>query len=216
MVQTAISKVITSLKEVETRCNLIRTVNPQFFTEWTTGLPDLTDTEKAILDRIRGRYRYHRADGNLAEGVVNLMVLSPLLELAGFYDPPFKLRAEVGVELSIDSGTVELEDKPLQGRLDFLVVHDRLWLVLVESKGSAINLEDALPQTLAYLFTNPQKSSPAYGMITNGGEFLFLKLDRQVTPEYDLSSIYSQMPLRNELYEVLTILKQLGKLVQPN
>jgi hypothetical protein len=213
MIQTAVSKAITTLNEVESKFNLVRAVDPQFFTEWTENLPPLTDAERASLDRIRGRYRYHRADGNLAEGVINLMVLSPLLDLAGFYDPPFKLRSEVGVELTIASATADLDNKPLQGRLDFLVVQNQFWVVLVESKGTAINLEDAIPQTLAYMLATPNPTQPIYGMATNGGEFLFLKCDRQTTPEYDLSSIYSQLPLRNELYSVLQILKRFGQQV---
>ncbi|MGB5595671.1 MAG: hypothetical protein WBM62_16785, partial [Crocosphaera sp.] len=49
-----------------------------------------------------------------------------------------------------------------------------------------------------------------FAMITNGGEFFFLKLNRQGTPQYDISRIFSHLPLQNELYEVLTILKKLG------
>jgi hypothetical protein len=34
---------------------------------------------------------YHRAEGDLPEGTVMLLVMSPLLAIAGFYDPPFKI-----------------------------------------------------------------------------------------------------------------------------
>lgn len=88
MVQIAITKVITTLNEAEAKFNLRRTEDDRFFTEWFEGLLELTDSEKTSLDRVKDRYRYHRDDGLLAEGAVNLIVVSPLLELAGFYDPP--------------------------------------------------------------------------------------------------------------------------------
>jgi hypothetical protein len=72
MVPTAISKALTTLNQVESAFNLARTVDPQFFAEWADTLPALTEAERAMLDRIRGRYRYHRANGNLAEGVIKL------------------------------------------------------------------------------------------------------------------------------------------------
>jgi hypothetical protein len=88
----------------------------------------------------------------------------------------------------------------------------------VESKGTAINLEDAIPQTLAYMQAATDLMQPMYGMATNGGEVLFLKCDRASTDQpfigqYDVSRIYSQLPLRNELYDVLQILKRLGQRV---
>ena len=92
MSQTAITKRITIIGKAEQQFNLVRTADVDFFPEWRENLADLTDAEKAVLDRIKARYRYHRANGNLAEGLVNLVVLSPLLELAGFYDPPFQMQ----------------------------------------------------------------------------------------------------------------------------
>jgi hypothetical protein len=209
MVQTAITKVVHTLEQAETLLNLSRSVDPTFFTEWYQALPDLTEAEMARVDRIRSRYRYHRHIGHLAEGVVNLIVLSPLLELAGFYDPPFQLRAERSVTLDIATVSPELEGQILQGRLDFLVVQDSLWLAVLESKGTDLNLEDGIPQALAYMFGSPQRN-PIYGMVTNGGQFVFLKLERSFgVSQYDISSLFSHLPLQNQLYEVLQILKGL-------
>ena len=207
---TAITKRITTINDVEQQFNLVQAVTPDFFTEWQKNLPDLTETEKAVLDRIKGRYRYHRASGHLAEGLVNLLVLSPLLELAGFYDPPFQMQGEVSVEVSTSVATGETSEEILRGRIDFLVVSQGLWIAVLESKGTDINLDMAIPQTLAYMIANPYSENPVFGMATNGGNFFFCKLDFQETSQYDFSRTFSLFPSYNELYEVLRILKGLG------
>lgn len=210
MVQVVIAKNITTLNEVEAQFNLRRTEDELFFQEWFEGLPELTSQEQDALDQIKARYRYQSADGPLAEGAVNLIVVSRLLELAGFYDPPFKIRAEVSIEV-----TIEAEDKIFRGRLDFLVMQAQLWIVLLESKSSSLNAELALPQTLAYMMANPYPDRPLFGMVTNGGEFFFIKLTQQDIPQYDISRVFSLLPRRNELYDVLKILKRLGQLIEP-
>lgn len=75
-----------------------------FFTEWQTALSELTDAEHHTLNVLRRSLLYHRADGDLLEGAVMLLVASPLLELTGFYDPPFKMKAEAAIGVSIDDG----------------------------------------------------------------------------------------------------------------
>jgi hypothetical protein len=209
MVQGAITKSITTLNEAEAKFNLRRTENEQFFREWFADLPELTQEEQTALDQIKARYRYHRADGPLAEGAVNLIVVSRLLELAGFYDPPFKIRAEVSVEV-----TTEVEDEILRGRLDFLVVLNQFWVVVIESKHTDFDIELAIPQTLAYMMAMPHPDRPVFGMVTNGGTFAFLKLTQQALPQYDISDVFSLLPRRNQLYEVLQVLKRVGKLIE--
>lgn len=58
MIQTAVTKRVTTINEAEQQFNLVRTADADFFTEWRNNLPELTDTEKAVLDRIKARYRY--------------------------------------------------------------------------------------------------------------------------------------------------------------
>ena len=210
MSPTAITKRITTISEAEKQFNLVRTADVNFFLEWTEDSINLTDSEKAVLDRIKARYRYHRANRHLAEGLVNLVVLSPLLELAGFYDPPFQMQGEVAVEVNTSVATNEVSEEILRGRIDFLVVSREFWIVVLESKGTEINLDMAIPQTLAYMMANYDVKKPVFGMVTNGGEFFFIKLNCQGTPQYDISRIFSHLPLQNELYDVLRILKQLG------
>lgn len=64
----------------------------------------MTDSEKASLNRFKNRYLYYTADGAITEGTVNIIMVSPLLELMGLCDPPFKIRGEKYVK-------VELEDQ---------------------------------------------------------------------------------------------------------
>lgn len=91
---TVITEAITSLRDAHTRFGLVRSEDEQFFTEWYEQLPQITEAEKTSLDILRHRYLYHRGEGDLLEGTVMLLVVSPLLVLAGFYDPPFKIAAE--------------------------------------------------------------------------------------------------------------------------
>jgi hypothetical protein len=214
MIQTAVAQTIATLADAEQRFNLVRTVNPHFFAEVRESLPALTEPEMAKLDRIWTRYRYHRHSRHLTEGVVNLLVLSPLLKLAEFYNPPFQLRAEVPVKLEVEA-LVAGETQVIQGRVDFLVIQDRLWLGVLESKGTALNLEDAIPQTLAYMAASPNPGT-TYGMATNGGQFFFLKLHRATVSEYDLSDLFSLLSLDNRLYEVLQILKTFRGTIAPD
>ena len=209
--KTAITEAITTFAEAESRFKLRRTEDEQFFSEWFEDLPPLTDTEKSYLDLVRRRYLYHRTDGTLTEGTVTLLVGSPLLERAGFYDHPFKMGAEASVEIVLDEDDEDVET--LRGRTDVLVLQNRLWVVVLESKRTTISATTALPQTLAYMMTNPYPDQPVFGMVTNGDEIFFVKLTQQGTPEYDISDVFALLPLGNKLYNVLQILKRIGQVI---
>jgi hypothetical protein len=206
MVQTlAISETITTLAQAESKFNL-RSASQQFFTEWHEGLPELTDAEKARLDLTRQRYLYHRKYGHLTEGAINFVVLSPLLEMAGFYDPPFLLRSEVPVKVE-----VETQNEVYRGRIDALVILEQLWVLLVESKQMTFSIDIALPQALTYMMSSPNPQKPVFGLMSNGGYFMFLKLVTGKEPQYALSSDFSLYRPQNELFEVLSVLKRLGE-----
>ena len=55
---------------------------------------NLTPREKQELDEIKRKYLYQLADGQLGEETIKFIVLARLLDLAGFYDPPFRLKTE--------------------------------------------------------------------------------------------------------------------------
>ncbi|MEH1907260.1 MAG: hypothetical protein V7L05_32940 [Nostoc sp.] len=92
MTQTAaITEAITTLQDAENRFGFVRVEDEQFFPEWYEGLSEITEPEKASVDVVRRRYLYHRAAGDLLEGTVILLLVSPILALSGFYDPPFRI-----------------------------------------------------------------------------------------------------------------------------
>ncbi|HIK40864.1 type I restriction endonuclease subunit R [Thermoleptolyngbya sp. M55_K2018_002] len=201
---TAITTAITNLKEAQERFNLQLAESADFFIEWFTELPGLTHAETAALDRLKQRYQYYAADGSITEGTVDVILVSPLLELLGLCDPPYKIRAEKYVQIEIEDG-----DRRLQGLIDVLVVQDQLWLVLIESKRFGFSVLQALPQTLAYLSAAPQSDRPVYGLITTGEDYLFVKLDGR-SRQYDLSDKFTLTTRRdNQLYTVAQVIKRL-------
>ncbi|HEY9599362.1 MAG TPA: type I restriction endonuclease [Cyanophyceae cyanobacterium] len=204
----AITEAITTLAEAERRFNLHRTEDEQFFSEWRTNLLDLTDAERTGLNELRRRYLYQRAQSHLLEGTVMLLLASPLLAIAGFYDPPFTIRAEESVQITIDDG-----EEVLQGRLDVLVLQNQLWIVVLESKKTALSVWSALPQTLAYLMANPLPERPSFGMMTNGDDILFVKLTQIDHRQYDVSRVFAPFISHQELYSVLQVLKRITRVI---
>ena len=112
----AIAQSFLSLRQVETRFQLNPTVDPAFFAEASaaqTAQITLSAAERQTLDRVRASYRYSSAEGDLTEATVNLLLVSPLLYLAGFCDPPFRLQAEASVEIVVDD-----RNERYTGRID--------------------------------------------------------------------------------------------------
>lgn len=207
MVQTAVTQVVKTLNDVHQRFGLQRSQDEHFFTEWYTDLPTLSESEQETLDLIRRRFRYHREAGQVAEGAVNAIVVSRLLEMAGFYDPPFRLRSEVPVELE-----TAVDHQTLRGRIDFLVIQEQFWRAVIESKETEFDVEVGIPQTLAYMMANPGPYNPLFGLVTNGNSFIFLKVSRGEQNEYDFSETYTLLTRSNRLYEVLRILKGIARI----
>ncbi len=184
--------------------------DPQFFSEWQSLTEPLTELEIRSLDRIKSNFENLLEEPPLLESAVKMVVLSGLLDLAGFYQPPFRIRTEASIQ--IRSMEDEENGVMVKGAIDVLVVKDRLWILVIESKMSDFSLAKALPQALAYLISSNQPTG--YGLITNGSEFLFLKLSRSATPQYGTSRVFSLFTPNNELIQVLQILKRLGQLIQ--
>jgi hypothetical protein len=204
----AVTEAFKSLADVESRLRLTRSEDKTFFTEWRESLPDLSGVEQDRLTILRQRLLYHRADGDLLEGSVMLLVASPLLELAGFYDAPFKMKAEASVEIAVDDG-----EEILRGRIDALILQQNFWVLVLEAKKTTISTRSALPQALAYMMANTQTEQPTFGMMTNGDDVLFVKLTTQPSGQYSLSRVFSLYTLPEELQSVLQILKQIGQAI---
>jgi len=194
------------LYQLKTKFGLQRTDDEQFFREWREGLPQLSDGEKQALEEVKRDY-LHLSAYTILEPIVKMVVLSPILKLAGFYRPPFYLSAEKEVQItSEDQGTI------VRGRLDLLVFTPDFWIMAIESKRAKYSLEPGIPQTLAYMLANPNTAKPAFGLVTNGNEFRFLKLRQQDRPIYSQSHLFA-LDRQDDIYVVLQILKHLAQVV---
>jgi hypothetical protein len=172
-------------------------------------LPELSPSEQDLLDEMQAEYTYLSRYKNL-EPIVKMVVIGPLLKMAGFYRPPFRVKAEHKVELvTEDEGIV------VRGQLDILVLHDRLWTILIEAKRVQFSLDAGIPQALFYMLGAPNPGLPVFGLVTNSPDFQFLKLEPGVHPRYALSDrFYMANHARGDLAQVLKILKHLGQVVQ--
>ncbi len=217
----AVTDAITTIHEAHQMFGLQPTQDASFFSEWQLSLPELSEVEKLALDRLRDRYLYYAADGSISEGTVNTVMISPLLELLGFFDLPFKVRSEAFVRLTIPID--DENEKILRGRIDSLIVQNQLWVIVVEAKHFGFSVLQALPQTLAYMMANPDPTNPCFGMITTGEDYLFVKVDRerrlperesqtQATPStYGQSYKFTLLSDEtNNLHRVARVLKRLG------
>ncbi|MEN8217107.1 MAG: hypothetical protein ABFS56_12215 [Pseudomonadota bacterium] len=107
-----------SLHDLETQFELQLSNDEQFFPEWQTDLPEITELDKQVMDRVKASY-------------FNLVL------------------------------------------------------------------------------ANENQDKPCFGMITTGGSFVFIKLVKGKTPQYALSRVFELRNPGNELYTVLSVLKQL-------
>lgn len=186
---------------------LVRSPDAQFFPEWQTNLPELTVAEQQTLDEVKAEFA-HLSQHDVLEPIVKLVVLSPLLKMAGFFLAPFRITAEKQVEiLTEDEGLV------VRGLIDFLVFRDQIWVVTIEAKRAAYSLQVALPQLLLYMLASPSRHTHLFGLVTNGSEFRFVKLLKQEPPLYATSNLLA-IDDGEDLYTVAQVLKRLGQLVQ--
>lgn len=210
MVQSIPASVIP-IDELELRFGLRETESEEFFREWQDNLPEITDLEKQMLDRVKAGYLNLLKTPPLLENAVRMAVLSPLLFFADFYLYPFQIKSEKSVRISAsDEGVI------IEGKIDVLVLFQQLWLMVIESKQATFSIEAGLAQILAYMLANPNPEKPCFGMITTGGSFIFVKLVKGETPQYALSDEFVLRKRGNELYRVLSILKRLGELATNN
>lgn len=179
----------------------------QFFTEWLNELPEITDLQKQYLDRVKANYLSLVKRRPISEEMVK-MVVSPLLDLADFYRTPFYVETEDSIEIALED-----EGEIVRGRIDVLVLKQQFWLLVIESKQTGFSLLTAIPQALAYMLANPNPDRPAFGLVTNGDDFQFIKLTKQDTPQYAFSDKFTLSKRENELYKVLSVLKNLGQIL---
>lgn len=206
MVQIIQARDIT-VYDLEDKFGLQLTVDPHFFQEWSENLLSLTDAEKQSLNRVTSNYFNLTKRRIMSEEAVKMVVLSPLLDLAGFYQPPFEIETETSIEISAeDEGVI------VKGSIDVLVIQKRFWVLVIEAKSTKFDVLMALPQALAYMLNAPNSNQQTFGLIVNGREFVFIKLIQPNKAQYARSYALS-IEREDELYQVLSVLKRLGQLV---
>lgn len=195
------------LHEVEERFNLQEVRDLEFFSEWQGEMPDLSDFEEQTLNKVKEDFLVI-AKYSPSEEIIKLTVLAHLLFAAGLTSPPFFPKAETPVEISFEDGS-----EVIRGRIDVLILHRRLWAVVVEAKRHSLNVSEGLAQALFQMMSSPNPETSMFGFLLNGTEFQFVKLIQQETPKYGLSRLFSLRNPGNELYGVLNILKRLKEVV---
>ena len=203
--QTIAADKIT-LYDLEQRFGLQQTEDETFFLEWQGDLPKLTETEQQRLARVQAVVA-NLEQRSVLENTVKLAVVAPLLDLSGLFLPPFYVSTEDSVE-------IEAVDKTLivRGRIDILVLKEQLWVLVIESKRAEFSPKVGIPQILSYMLASPQVEMPLYGLVTNGTDFVFLKLLFQDVPRYARSRQFV-LGQDHDLERVLQIMKQLANIV---
>ncbi len=187
---------------------LQRVRNSEFFRQWQENLPEVTDYEKQLLDRVQDIYFNLVDSPPVLENAVKLTIISPILFIAGLFESSFQVKAEksIAIEEEDDEGRI------IEGKIDILIVKANLWVTVIESKQLAFSTDEALSQLLTYMLADPNPQTPTFGMISTGANFSFVKLVRGETPQYARSAEFVISNPGNELYRVLQILKRLSQL----
>jgi hypothetical protein len=184
-----------TLDEVHQLLNLHPSLQRVRFGE-VLDLPELTDWERAEMEQIRIDFQAYWQAGKVLEGQVQMLVLAPLLRLAGFYRSPIQL----SLEQAIADITIEDQDLTITGRLDLLAVRRSLttplWILVVESKNSQLDALNGLPQLLTYASRALSQQGSVWGLVTNGISYYFTRL---ITNEGRSQQTYQLLPELNLL-----------------
>lgn len=183
-----------------------QTADPSFFPEWQANFPALTETEQQRLARVQAIVA-NLERRSVLENTVKLAVVAPLLDLSGLFLPPFYVSTEDSVEIAATDESVVV-----RGRIDVLVLQDQLWVLVIESKRAEFSPKVGIPQILSDMLAAPNETLPRYGLVTNGTDFVFLKLMLQAVPCYARSRQFV-LGQDDDLERVLQILKHLAGVV---
>ncbi len=202
-----------SQTEVEEKFNLLEVPTEGFFSELDSPLPALDDLTKHWLDKIQTDF-LSIMKRPLKEEVVKVMVLSHLLSAANLTSLPFYPNTE-------ESADIELSDDPtsdeagtiIRGRIDFLIMHRQLWIIVVESKRTQLNVRMGIAQALIHMMASPNDDRPTYGLVLNGTDFLFIKLVKGDRNQYAISPPMTMYSTDSGLHSAVQILRKLRSIV---
>ena len=204
MVQVQQANQLT-LREVEGKFGLRYVRNPAFFPEWRTTTADLSEYERKILDQAQSSFVYLNKDV-MQEALVKMIVVSPMLLVAGFYEEPYMTFAEQSTEVTVID---DERDELIRGKVDVLVAQESVWIVVIEAKGSKIDISTGVPQVLTYMLSSANQNRSLYGVVTNGVHTMFVKVSAN-RREYGFSKPYSLYTPGNDLYDVVSVLRAIS------
>jgi hypothetical protein len=96
---------------------------------------------------------------------------------------------ETSVEIETEEGNLKL-----RGRMDVLVLMERFWVLVIESKRAEFSLKVGIPQVLSYMLANPHTDRPVYGLVSNGHSFVFLKCQKNPSGTLGTVATLETMP----------------------
>ncbi|MFN6464234.1 MAG: restriction endonuclease subunit R [Nostoc sp. DedVER02] len=177
------------------------------------NLEPLTEFEQQDILRIRNDFDRYLTMSKISEGLVKFLTIAPLMRLAGFYDVPIRLTMEDSIAIAVED-----EDRRIIGRMDILAINSfqsniapPFWVVVIETKNSAIEVGEGLPQLLTYAFKSLEQQQSVWGLATNGLRYQFLYLRRDEQPTYQLMPLLS-LNESPDAIELLQVFKAICKL----
>jgi hypothetical protein len=69
-------------------------LDDQFFWEWQDNLPESTNLDKQLLDKVKAGYFNFINYPLLLEGIVRMAIVAPILFIGDFYLTPFYVKSE--------------------------------------------------------------------------------------------------------------------------
>ncbi len=111
------------------------------------------------------------------------------------------------------------EDTHITGRFDIVAVNKEqptgnsmpLWVLVVESKNSEVDVSTGLPQLLTYAFNSLERQESVWGLTTNGKLNEFVYIHQGNPPTYQFMPILNFFE-RDRTIQLLQVLKAIGKL----
>lgn len=105
------------------------------------------------------------------------------------------------------------DEELIRGRIDLLILYRNFEVATIATKPQQSNVLEALPQTLTEMMASPAQQFSLFGFLTNGRHFMFVKPLKQEQAIYGLSELFTLLRQGNELYQVASILRQVGERV---
>ncbi len=200
-------------EEVEEKLKLTEIPCLGFFSELDDPLPELDELTEHWLNKIQTDF-LSIMKRSLKEEVVKVMVLSHLLSAANLSSRPFYPNTEESVEIELpDDPTSDEAGTIIRGRIDFLVMHEHLWAIVVESKRTQLNVRMGIPQALIHMMASPNDDRPTYGLVLNGTDFLFIKLLKGDRNRYAVSRPLTMYDPDRDIHQTVQILRKLRSVI---